>query len=262
MPVFTFDSLDVVPAELRDQTKAVDGDDKKVTLNLVSAKALDQFRENNIGLVKERDTLKGQLDLYMPIVGDKPEDFVQRLKELESTAQRVKDGQLKETHDIEEATLRRTDEMRKDYEGRLQTVGKELAAWRDKAGSIENQYKTSLVASYLKDACVDAASGVEPTAISDIVRNGLDTFRMTDDGKIVPFEGDAPIYGADGSSPMSAKEWLSRLKEVKPFMFKGTQGGGAGGLTTDKKTLGRTHEQLKKMSAVDLLALANGDKVR
>lgn len=102
-------------------------------------------------------------------------------------------------------------------------------------------------------------SGVEPKAISDITMSALGIFRCDDHGRIIPYEGDAPIYGADGTTPMTPREWIGRLKEEKPYFFKASNGGGAGG-DPAKKVLNRTPEQIKAMTAAQRLELANGGK--
>lgn len=260
MPILNFDSLDLVPDGLREHAKAVDGGNGKVAVNVVPSVKIDEFRDNNIKLSKERDELRGQYEPLKAIVGDDIEGFSKSLDELRQTQQRVKDGELKETRSIEEALHKRTEELRKDYDGRLQAEGKEKAAWRQKHDALDNQYKRSLISSAIKDAAMESDSGVEPKAIGDIVNVGLPVFRISDDGKVIPYQGDGPIYGADGTSPMTPREWIAKLKEDKPFFFKGSNGGGAGGDTT-RKVHGVDKAQVGKMTASERLALANGEKV-
>lgn len=261
MPIMNFDTLDACPPELREFAKTVEGSDGKVTVNVVPKTAIDEFRDNNIKLTKERDTLREELDVYKPIVGEDREGFVKSLEELRQTAQRVKDGDLKESRGIEEALHKRTEELRKDYDGRLQAEGKEKALWRHKYDALDGRFKQTLVSSAIKDAVMQADSGAEPRAANDIVTAGLSVFKCDDHGRIIPYEGDAPIYGADGTTPMTPKEWVARLKEEKPFFFKHSNGGGGGG-DQAKKVHGRTPEQVKAMTASERLALANGEKPR
>jgi hypothetical protein len=57
---------------------------------------------------------------------------------------------------------------------------------------------------------------------------------------------------------MSPRDWLVKLREEKPFFFKQTGGGGAGGGATTKTGVhGLSLPDLKKLSAVERLALAN-----
>jgi hypothetical protein len=84
-------------------------------------------------------------------------------------------------------------------------------------------------------------------------------WRAQDDGRVLAYQGDLQLYGADGGSPLTPKEWIGKLKEEAPHFFKGTTGGGAGG-GEQRGPLGKTSQEMKAMNASDRLALANGDK--
>uniref|UniRef100_A0AB74UM91 Capsid and scaffold protein n=1 Tax=Caulobacter phage BL57 TaxID=3348355 RepID=A0AB74UM91_9VIRU len=258
MPVLSYDTLDLVPEGLREYAKQVDGSDK-FQVNVVSANKIDEFRDNNIKISKERDSLLAEVETLRPLVGEDPAAFAAQLEELRSIAQRVKDGDLKEGRALEEALQKRTEEMRKQYDERLQATGKERAAWQSKHDELERRYKQSLVSNAITAAAMAQGSGVDPAALNDVVRSGLDVFRADDQGRLTPYVGDAPLYGADGVTPMTAKEWLAKLKEEKPYFFLDSRGGGAGGDKT-KTVHGHTAERLKGMSAAERLAAANGEK--
>lgn len=258
MPNITFDSLDLVPDDFKAIAKEIDG---KVVINVVPKATVDEFRDKNIDLSKKYDALVQEATTYKGIVGEDPEAFTKSLEEMRGIQQRVKDGELKEGRQIEEATTKRTADMRADYEGRLQTMGREGAAWRQKYEARDADFKKTLVAGAIKDAAMEADSGVEPRAVNDIIASAFGTFRADDSGKIGAFDGDAPIYGADGVNTLTPKEWLGKLKESKPFFFKPTQGAGSGGDTT-KKVLGVDRKALADMTPVQKLELANNQANR
>lgn len=259
MPVLSYDTLDQVPEGLREVARQ-DGD--RVLVNVVPSAKLDEFRDTNINLVKERDTLKERVGLLEPIVGDDPEAFKQQLTELRSVDQRVKDGQLREGRHVEEEVIRRTEDMKKTLEAEIRQEKKESGHWRQKASELEGSLKRTWVDQTIKDACVAPDSGVNPAAIDDIVQRARQTWRATEDGKVLAYSGELQLYGADGGSPLSPKEWLVKLKEERPFFFMGTFGGGAGGAGGDgrRNSVGKTPEQMKGMSAAERLAAANGDQ--
>jgi hypothetical protein len=257
MPILSFDSLDAVPDGLREFAKDADG---KITVNVVPEAKLSEFRDNNITVSKERDSFRDQLDVYKKIVGDSPEDFEKDLQDLRLTRDRVAQGDLKESRAVEEAVGKRTEEMRKKYDEELQTKGKETAAWRQRATEAENRYRESLVVQAVKDAANAPDSGVDPLATSDIAKRALGIFKVTDDYKLVPMNGDAPIYGSDGVSAMTPKEWLAKLKEEAPYFFKASQGGGSGGETTRKTLMGHTMKDLRAMTSAEKLAIANKEQ--
>jgi hypothetical protein len=256
MPIFVFDSLEQIPEPLRQFAKA---EGEKVQINLVPQDKLDEFRDTNIALVKERDELKATVETLAPIVGEDPAAFSADLNELRATAQRVKDGSLTDSRKIEEEVIRRTEDMKKSLEEQIRTAQKEGSNWKTKAGEIEATYKRTLVSSAIKDAAIDPESGVSPAAIGDILARAANVWRASDDGKVVAYQGDLQLYGADGGSPLTPKEWIAKLKDEAPHYFKGTQGGGAGG-GEQRGPLGKTSQEMKGMTAADRLALANGDK--
>ena len=60
MPEIVFESLDKVPEGLREHAKEEEG---KVKVNVVPKNKLDEFRETNIKLAQERDSLKSAFDI-------------------------------------------------------------------------------------------------------------------------------------------------------------------------------------------------------
>lgn len=258
MPIFTFESLEQIPEGLRNYAKA---EGEKVQINLVPQEKLDEFRDTNINLVKERDELAKQVEILAPIVGESPSDFTQELTELRATAQRVKDGQLTDSRKIEEEVIRRTEDMKKSLEEQIRTAQREGANWKAKATEVEATYKRTLVNSAIKDAAIDPELGVLPGAIGDILARAQSVWRAQDDGRVLAYQGDLQLYGADGGSPLTPKEWIAKLKDESPHYFKGTAGGGAaGGGGEQRGQHGKTQQELRSMKAVDKLALANGDK--
>jgi len=258
MPIFTFDTLEQIPESLRSFAKA---DGERVQINLVPQDKLDEFRETNIALVKERDDLKKTVEVLAPIVGDDPTAFTADLTELRATAQRVKDGQLTDSRKIEEEVIRRTEDMKKTLEDQIRAAQKEGANWKTKAADIESVYKRTLVNSAIKDAAIDPEAGVLPGAIPDILSRAAGVWRAQDDGRVLAFQGDLQLYGADGGSPLTPKEWIAKLKEEAPHFFKGTHGGGAGGDGNGQRgPLGKTAAEMKGMTASQRLELANGNR--
>lgn len=260
MPIFTFENLEQIPEALRQFAKTAEGD--KVQINLVPQERMDEFRETNINLVKERDELKARVELLSPIVGEDPEAFNQELTELRATNQRVKDGQLTDSRRIEEEVIRRTEDMKKTLEEQIRNAQKEGGNWKQKYSEVDARHRSTLVSTAIKDALIDPELGVNPGAVRDILSRAGEVWRATDDGKVLAYSGDLQLYGADGGSPLSPKEWIMKLKEDSPHYFKGTHGGGAGGGqdATRPGQLGKSAEELRNMRGVDKLALANGDK--
>ena len=263
MPVLSFDSLDAVPSEFRES--AVQGEDGKMKVDLVLRKKLDEFRDNNVKYQKERDEAVTQVGPLREIIGDDPDAFRAQLDELRNMKQRVDAGELKESRQVEEAVNKRTEDMRRDHNDSLQKQSKETAAWKTRHDELDRRFKQSTVVAAIKDAALDTELGVDPRAIRDITSRALGVFRADDAGKITAYEGggsDTVAYGSTGD-PLTAKEWIQRLREEAPYFFKNSQGGGsAGGAGGDKKIAGTryTREDLAKMSPKDRLAAINGEQ--
>lgn len=255
MPVLSYDNLEEVPEGLREFAK--EHGDGKITVNVVPEVKLSEFRDNNISVSKERDSLRDEVDKLKQIVGDDPEAFEKDLAELRVTRDRVAAGELRESRALEEAIGKRTEEMRKKYDEELQAKGRDAAAWREKHALLDRRYRDTLVIQAIKDAAVTPESGVDPKAIGDVAKRALEVFKVTDEGRLIASVGDVPLYGTNGVDPMTPGEWLAKLKEEAPYFFKGTQGGNSGGDTTKKSTFGMSHADLRSLSPQDKLALAN-----
>jgi hypothetical protein len=258
MPVLNFDSLEQIPEELRGSAKP-DTATGKIVLNVVAANKIDEFRDNNIRISKERDELANLLNPLRPVIGDDPAAFLAQLEELNALKQRVENGEIKESKGLDEVVAKRTEEMRKSLTDRIEAQARENGAWKKNYEELDGNYRRSLVTSAIKDVAMLADVGVDPRAMGDLTTKALGVFKVDDEGRIVAMAGDAPLYGPDGVSPMTPKEWLVKLKDEAPYFFKGSTGGGAGGDRTSK-VHGRTHAELKAMTASQRLALVNGEK--
>lgn len=257
MPILSFDTLDGVPEGLREFAKT-DEQSGKVKVNVVAASKIDEFRDNNIKISKERDDLLTALKPYRDLVGEDIDAFRTDLDDARMTRERVKAGELKESRAVEEAVAKRTEEMRKNYEDQLKAQGREMAAWKTKSESSDGLYRQTLVKQAIKDAAI-ANADVDNRALDDIVSRGMSIFKCDDHGRVQPFNGDAPIYGADGVSPMTTHEWVGKLKETAPYFFKASQGGGASGSSEKGGHNGKTRADLMKMSPRERLAFINNE---
>jgi hypothetical protein len=259
MPEILFDSLDAVPEGLREGAVEADG---KVKINVVAKAKLDEFRENNVKLAKERDELATFAGRAKTILGSDDMDAVEKdLVAVRIVAQRVKDGELVENKGLETAVEERTKQMRETYESEAQKQVKEAAGWRDKFAATSQRLRQTFVDRAISDAVFDESSGVEPRALTDILQRAYRVFEVSEDGKLTAKIGDAIMYGNDPGASMSPKEWVATLKDEAPYFFKVSVGGGAGGSGEAKKLGGFTQEQLSKMTPIQRLRLANGEKM-
>lgn len=256
MPDIIFESLDKVPEGLREHAKQVEGGEGKVAVNVVAKVKLDEFRDNNVKLAQERDDLKKLVSRATEIIGEDFEAGATEIETVRGVAKRVKDGELVENKGLEEALAERTRSMREGYEGQIKTVTSELQAWKQKASTADQRWKRGIVERSVTDAALDEKLGVNPKALPDIISRAHGVFHVDDSDKLIPKSGDAIVYGADGTTPMTVSEWLGKLRDEVPFMFKGSGGGGAPG-SGDTKFGGLTKQDFDKLSGKQKLELAN-----
>lgn len=257
MPDIFYATLDAVPEGLREFAADADG---KVKVSVVPKAKLDEFRENNVKLAQERDGLKAAVDKAKTLFGEDFEIASKELGDLRGVAQRVKDGELVENKGLDEALSERTKQMRESYEAQVAERAREANAWKDKASTLESKLKRTFIDRAITDVVLDSKSGIEPKAVPDILGRAYNTFQVSDDGKLTPKSGDAVLYGSDGASPMTVNEWVASLKDTAPHYFKGSAGGGASG-GDQKMPGGFTAAEVAKMSPMERLRLANGEKV-
>lgn len=263
MPNIFYDTLDECPEGLRPFAKN-DENSGRVVVNVVPEVKLSEFRDKNIQLSKDNEDLIAKNTVLSSIVGENPDEFKTQLDELRSVNQRVRDGELKEGRQIEEAIAKRTEEMRKGYIDQLSNEAREKNVWKQRAEQENARYKEQVVVSAIRAACSTPELGVLPNAVDDIVERAKRTFKVSDDGKLTAYNGDAMIYGADGASSVTPAEWVAKLRETQGYFFKGSHGGGAGseggGGRNEPKIAGKfSKEQWAKMSPRERLAAANSE---
>lgn len=246
MPELIYEKAEDVPAALKDIAKEKDG---KFVANVVPKADLDDFRNRNTELAKERDNLTsviGRLTTDVSFDPEKVDEFVDRFKELQDTDQQVKDGKLVKDSSLAQAVEAKTGEMKRTYEEKirgLETSNKDLKVENE---SIKKDLSRNTIDHNIMIAINDPKSGANPAATRQILREAYETF-VVEEGKLVPknSEGNV-IYGGDGATPMTPLEWLGKMKETTPFFFKDSQGGGAGGSGGSGGSL--TPAQLEAMS--------------
>jgi hypothetical protein len=229
MPELIYDKAEDVPAALKDIAKEKDG---KFIANVVAKAELDDFRQRNINVSQERDNLQstiGRLTTDLALDPQNLDGFVEEIKELRDVKQQVDDGKLVKDTSLAQAVESKTAEMRRSYEERirgLETSNKTLTSDNEKLKSDVNR---SIIDREVMKAIGDPKSGARPEATQHILREAYEVYKV-EDGKLVPKDASGNvIYGTDGASPMSPKEWLVKQQEATPFFFKEAQGGGGGG---------------------------------
>jgi hypothetical protein len=246
MPELIYEAADQVPEALKSIAVEKDG---KFVANVVPKKELDDFRENNLKISRERDNLTsivGRLTTDVGLDVEKIDDFVSQYSELRDTHQQVADGKLVKDTSLAQAVEAKTGEMKRTFEGQLNGLKTENVALKSDNETLKKNLNRSIVDREVMTAINNPKSGALPEATTHILREAYDVFSV-EDGKLVPKDNDGNVvYGSDGATPMKPLEWLTKLQESSPFFFKQAQGGGAGGGNGGAGSL--TPAQLANMS--------------
>jgi hypothetical protein len=264
MPDIFYSTKEEAPEGLRESLK--DTGDGKFVVSVVPKVKLDEFRENNVNLSKERDTLKTVRDAVAKLFGEEfdLEKAGLEVSELRSIAQQVKDGKLTTKTDVEQEVLNRVGQMKTGFEEQIKTHATEAANWKTKYSAENQRYKRTLIDRAVLDVILDEKSGVNPSAKDDILSRAYGVWHVEDGDspKMTPKSGDAILYGADGASPMSPHEWVVSLREKSPHLFRQSAGGGAGGQEGGalKQFGGMSQSEFNKLTPLQKLEIANAGK--
>ena len=202
------DDISAVPEALRAFYTPHDGHYALAVEGLVPKARLDEFRDNNIKLVQERDALRQQFD------GIDPE----KARALLARAQKEHDKRLVDAGTIDELVAQRVEAMRADYEARL-------SGEAEKSQAMQSRLETLLIDGAIRDAA--AKAGIRPSAIEDVLLRGRTIFKLLE-GKAVPMQGDDVLYSKTGEA-MTMDEWLNSLVGHAPHLFEPNRGAGAAG---------------------------------
>jgi len=171
---------------------------------VVPKQKLDEFRNNNVELMKKLEDFKG-ID---------PKEYTS-LKELK---QKVDESKLVEAGKVDEAVQARVSTLKEEYETKLQERESRLT-------QAERQLESTLLSSQIQRLAVK--HGAEEGAMDDVMLRAQTVFRLID-GELTPLDSKGQvIYGRNGTDPMSGEEWMKGLIKTAPHLFKASVGGGA-----------------------------------
>ena len=204
----TVQELDNVPEALRSEYVEKDGSYHLNVEGMVDKSKLDDFRTNNVKLLKDIETLQGKfknvdLDQYEVLLKAHNDNG---------------DKKLIDAGKIDELLEERTKRMREVHN---EEIGKVQS---------ENDIHKRQLEGLMIDASVrDSATqqGVAATAMDDVILRAKSVFQLKD-GKATPFDTEGGvIYGSGSSEPMTVSQWVKGLTGSAPHLF--TPSSGAGG---------------------------------
>ena len=254
MAEIVFDSQEAVPEAFQSIAEAKDG---KFVIDVAPSKEIKEFRDRNIELSRYRDdqeSLKAKVAADLGLDWDNYDDFVTNFEGYKQTHQLVEDGKLVKDTSLDEALEKRTREMKREHENLVNSLKTTNNNLEIEAKTLKAKLSKAQVDREFISAINNPKSGALPEAADTILMFAYDTWRPNDDGLLVGYDRENKImYGADGSTPMTPMEWLAKLREDKPFLFKQSEGGGGGG---GKGAGGLSAADIQKMTPTERMNYA------
>jgi hypothetical protein len=206
---FKFKSKDEIPAEHlplyaeREGAWVLDVD------GAADKSKLDEFRANNVALIKERDELKQRF------AGIDPNE----VKALAEEKRRLEEAQALKAGEVEKVVENRIKGMKADLDKQVSTLSAEREALTARLTAIQIDQGVITVAT---------KRGLRPTALTEITSRARSVFRLVN-GMPTAFEADGKTvrYGKDGLTPMTLEEWTDAQVAEAPHLFESNAGGGS-----------------------------------
>lgn len=254
MPEISYKTLDEIPEGLREGAKNEDGVFK---VNVVLNSKLQEFRNTNIAVRQELEDLQTKYNKLAPLVGDDLDKFVSEIPELRKTAQQVADGKLKGSDQIEREIDGRIAGMKENFAKEKKDLQTLITNLQASDAKWKGMYERSVLDQQITNAVIAADSVANPNALPDILARAANLFIVGEDGSVVPKRNGETVYGADGVSPMTPKEWLTKLVADAPYLGKASVGGGAtGGKGGPESHYGMSREAFESLHPQERIRLA------
>ena len=225
--------LDEVAEPLREFYEPVDANDENAGFQLATDNSDDKsrrndFRSNNIELMKQVKVLEGKLSKFDGLPLEGLHDRLQGLDKLVAAAKTAEEKQAIESGDVETLVQRRTAEALSGADSKftaLETVNAALTGERDQ---LRQRVGRSAVQDAVMTALGESKTRVRSGALDDLMRRAHETWSVDGDDHLVAKERGEPVYG-EGGRPMAMGEWTGKLASSATHLFEQASGGGSPG---------------------------------
>jgi hypothetical protein len=215
---FFYEKPEDIPAALREYYELREG---KHVLKVEGAipevedlkTSLTTFRDNNTGLNKKVTELETKLTAFKDVDPTKYADLQRKVADFEKTG-------VTGASDIEARIAKAVADANKPLLEQVQTLTQKNSEADAKIA--RRDLEKILTEAGLK-------GGIAEAALPDFLSRASATFRL-EDGKAVPYVGNAILYGKkDVTKHMPVEEWLEGLSKDASHLFKKSTGAGANG---------------------------------
>ena len=200
--------LDSIPEALQSAYIEKDGAYHLDVEGMVDKSKLDDFRSNNVKLLKDLEAMQGK---FKNVDLDQYNNLLQAHND-------GTDKKLLDEGKIEELFEERTKRMREAH-------NEELGKAQGENDTHRRQLEGLMIDASVRDSATK--QGVAPTAMDDVILRAKTIFKLKE-GQATPFDSDGNVVYASGSSePMSVDAWVKGLTSTAPHLFSPSNGGGS-----------------------------------
>ena len=199
----TFDNKESVPEGLE-----VEEREGKWVSRVVPYGHHKEFRESNMNLSKELETIKAQQDALAKENQNykaKMDEIARQERELKEAQEREQD---KEKLTKEQFAAKAEERLAKKHEAERAAIlaeKEELAKQAAESGSKLNKYRQRIAI----NSTVDKIKTLNPQAKADFARDMSEAFDVDEEDNLVP----------KGEESYTIDDWVAKQKEAKPYLF-------------------------------------------
>lgn len=185
---------------------------------------LQEFRDNNRLLNKERTEREKLLEKFKDVDTEKYKAGLQALEQLD----KLEDKSLLDAGNLDAVIAKRTQTMRDDFESKLKAKHQAYEQAQQERDALRGRLGILVTDQAIQQA-VSKVGQVRKGALDDVLYRARATWHIDDKGNMVPRDSKGEVaYGKDGSQ-LTTQEWAQTLLESAPHLFEPGQGGGAKG---------------------------------
>jgi len=208
-----------------------DDNSGKYTLQVsgaVDKSKLDEFRDNNVALMKSAEEAKAALEKFKGL-------DVKKYRELMKAQEDLEGKKTIKASKVDAIVAERMSSMRAELTAANKALQTDLQATQSK-------FESMVIDRSITDASL--AHKVNSSAVSDVLLRARSVFQVKD-GKLVA-DG---LYGTDGVTPITPEQWVKGLQKTAPHLFMQSSGGGASGSN------GRSAADISKLTPAQKITL-------
>jgi hypothetical protein len=207
-----------IPEGLTDFYEEREGQFHLAVEGMTEKTKLDEFRNSNIDLKKQVETMGKSLDLFAGVDPIKAKDAISKMSGFEDK-ELMDQGQFDELFKKKELELT----------GKIDAVQSHATEQETLASRYKDELETYRVTSAIQTA-VNEAGTPQSSAIADILARAKTSWSIDEKGNLFCIDETGKArYSENGTQYMSPREWATELIQSAPHLFASSSGGGANG---------------------------------